>query len=803
MRNGDFSSILTGRTLGTDPLGRPIMENAIYDPSTQRVVGSAVIRDPFPGNIIPVSRFDPVAAKIQALIPLPTAPGNINNFQQVYPGRTSKGIPSIKIDHNISPAAKVSFYYSSYQALSGIANPAVGSDGLPPPITAANTNHMTTPTARLNGDYSVTPTLLIHAGVGIVRQLANQLAIDSVTMYDAVGQLGLVGSATNPAGFPRITGLSSAFGGVSISMGPANINHYYGEKPTAVASATWIRNGHTYKLGGEWRKDAFTDRNTRGSQGVYNFSNIESGLPSTNGQNLGGGAVGFPYASFLLGAVDTASLTSPQDPQVRKTAWALFIQDNWKITRKLTLDYGLRWDLQSALSELHDRFSELGPNTPNPSAGGLLGAVVYDGYGPGKCNCSFAKTYPYAVGPRLGVAYQIDAKTVLRAGWGITYAQTPQYNFITNTPIVGDGFNQLVYNPVSYGDPAVTLRTGLQYSQADLYPTTLNPGIRPSPGQINSPPYYLDPNGGRPPRVNQWSIGVQREITSNLLVEAAYVGNRGVWEQANSLIDLNALTPQKIAAAGLDINNAADRTLLTSRLDSALAQTRGFKAPYAGYPLSLTVAQTLRPFPQFGTIPVLWAPLGKNWYDSLQTKVTKRYSHGLDLTAAFTWQKELDLGSDSQSGAVIAINDVFNRANQKTLSPNSQPFVFVTGFNYQAPAFSHNKLLRAVTRDWTVGGILRYQSGLPILVPASNNTLSSILFRGTFENRVPGQPLFLQDLNCHCFDPNKTFLLNPKAWSDPAPGQWGTAAPYYNDYRYQRRPAESLSSAASSGCASK
>ena len=293
--------------------------------------------------------------------------------------------------------------------------------------------------------------------------------------------------------------------------------------------------------------------------------------------------------------------------------------------------------------------------------------------------------------------------------------------------------------------------------------------------------------------MNQWSIGIQREITANLLVEAAYVGNRGVWDQANSLIDLNAVKPERLAAAGLDITNAADRTLLTSRLDSAVAQARGFKAPYAGYPLSLTVAQTLRPFPQFGTIPVLWAPLGKNWYDSLQVKVTKRYSHGLDFTAAFTWQKELDQGSDSQNGGVIAINDVFNRANQKTLSPNSQPLVFVTGFNYQVPAMTHNKWLRAAVRDWTIGGILRYQSGLPILVPASNNALSSILFRSTFQNRVPGQPLYLQDLNCHCFDPNKTFVLNPKAWTDAAPGQWGTSAAFYNDYRYQRRPAESVS----------
>jgi hypothetical protein len=789
MRNGDFSAILTGRALGTDPLGRTIAENTIYDPASGRTVNGVVVRDPFVGNIIPKSRFDPVAAKIQALLPAPTKSGLVNNFEQVYPGQTTKSIPSVKIDHSFNDKSRMSFYYTHYHSASGIADAKVGSDGLPPPLTAANTNIMSTPTFRLSYDYSVTPTLLVHAGAGFLRQLANQLALASVVNYDAVGQLGFKGSATDPAGFPRITGLSSSYGGLSISMGPANVNHYYLEKPTAVLSVTLVHDKHTYKIGADFRIDGFTDRNVRGSQGVLNLSATESGLPSTDGQNLGGGSVGFPYASFLLGSVNNASVSSPQ---LRKSAWALFIQDSWKITRRLTLDYGLRWDLQGALREIHYRTSEFGPNTPNPSAGGLLGAVVYEGFGPGRCNCNFTQVYPYAIGPRLGLAYQFSPKTVIRAGWGLSYGSTPQYNFITNTPIVGVGYNQLVFFPTSFGDPAVTLQGGLPYTHADMYPTTLDPGIRPSPGQINSPPYLLDHNGGRPLRVNQWSIGLQREITKNLVIEAAYVGNRSVWDQANSMVDLNALTPQRLKSFGLDIGTAADRTLLSSRLSSA-AQARGFKLPYAGYPTSLTVAQSLRPYPQYGTIPVLWAPLGNTWYDSLQAKATKRYSHGLDLTSTFTWQKELVLGSDTQGGSNATVNDVFNRPNQKTISPSSLPFVFSSGFNYQAPAWGRNRALKMMLRDWTVGGILRYQSGLPILVPAAQNTLASVLFRGTFANRVPGQPLFLQDLNCHCFDPNTTFVLNPKAWSDPALGQWGTSAVYYNDYRYARRPSESLS----------
>ena len=106
--------------------------------------------------------------------------------------------------------------------------------------------------------------------------------------------------------------------------------------------------------------------------------------------------------------------------------------------------------------------------------------------------------------------------------------------------------------------------------------------------------------------------------------------------------------------------------------------------------------------------------------------------------------------------------------------------------------WGRNKILSYVVRDWQIGAILNYASGFPILSPLAQNNLSTLLFRGTFANRVPGVPLFTHDLNCGCFDPNKTFVLNPNAWTDPAPGQWGTAAPYYNDYRGRRRPQESL-----------
>ncbi|MEO8592595.1 MAG: TonB-dependent receptor [Candidatus Solibacter sp.] len=778
-RNGDFGAILTGRNLGTDQIGRAILENTIYNPGTTRVQNGFVVRDPFPNNVIPRNQIDPTAAKIQSYIPAATRAGQTNNFEQMGATERLNEITSIKIDHSFSTRNKLSFYDHYYRTK--FANN--GADGLPEPITSLRHGLARTHTVRITNDYSITPTFLLHAGVGMVRQRIPDQAVDGVLNYDSLKELGLKGAVG--LGFPRITGLSGSQGGMSLGMGVTNAQVYYADKPSANFALSWVRGNHSYKLGGEWHRDIFANKNRNGSYGSYSFATTQTTLPSTQGQSLGGGSIGFAYASFLLGAANGGSISNASDPQYRKEAYGLFIQDSWKVTRRLTLDYGLRWDYLSAMHELWDRITAFAPNTRNPAAGNLFGATAYEGSGPGRCNCRFANTYPYALGPRLGAAYQLNAKTVLRGGAGITYARTADYNYMG--PFSGVGYNTLNFSTTSFGDPALTFGSGMQYNNSDLYSSSFDPGLRPRAGQVEAPSAYTDRNGGRPPRTFQWSLSVQREIFKNLSVDAAYVGNRGAWFEANGLVDLNAITPARLQAFGLDINNANDRTLLTSRLDSTLAASRGFnKLPYAGYPASSTVAQSLRPYPQFTGVGTRLAPLGRTWYDSLQVKVNKRFSHGLELTSAFTWQKELS--------TLGPTNDVFNRANQKGLDGSSQPFQFVTSFNYTTPKFGHNRALRLATGGWTTSGVLRYASGALIGVPGSSNALSSLLFRGTRMNRVEGQPLVTADLNCHsCYDPQKDFVLNPKAWSDAAAGQWGYSAAYYNDYRDMRHPDEQLS----------
>ena len=236
------------------------------------------------------------------------------------------------------------------------------------------------------------------------------------------------------------------------------------------------------------------------------------------------------------------------------------------------------------------------------------------------------KTYPYAFGPRVGVSYQINPKTVLRGGWGITYAQTGLGQADGGSTLGAGGWNTFNFQSPAYGEPGALLRTGLVYNRDALFQVNNDAGIRPSPGQVDSPPQWIHPDAGKMPKLNQWSISLQREITRDVVVDVAYVGNRGDGFTANNLINLNAISDERLRSFGLDLNNAADRALLNARMDSALAASRGFnKLPYASFSGANTVAQSLRPFPQFGTIQSLGVPLGESKYDSLQVKANKRY----------------------------------------------------------------------------------------------------------------------------------------------------------------------------------
>jgi Carboxypeptidase regulatory-like domain/TonB dependent receptor len=797
-REGNFSQALTGLVVGTDPLGRPILQNEIYDPNSQTVYNGQVIRNPFPNNTIPESEMDSVALKVQNLIPLPNQPGLVNNYLNTYVNPTLTMIPSLKMDYQISSTSKLSGYWSRTSTSTPNNGP------FPVPITTAVPSSIVANTVRLNFDQTLTPTMLLHFGVGLVYLDDDE----PVQSYNPATGIGLTG--TNTDLFPSIQDLCVSNGtactgqGGMAGMGPGIAARIINTKPTAATSLTWVRGNHTYKFGGEMIVEGYQGNNQTYANGWLDFSATESGLPSTNGQALNGGTPGFPYASFLLGAVDSGFDAVPSTSRLGSHALSGFAQDSWKVTRKITFDYGLRYDFESYLKEGYGMIPYFSASTPNPAAGDLPGAVAFNGYGPGHCNCNLAHNYPFAFGPRLGLAYQFAPKTVFRAGAGVSYYTTS--DDALNAYSTG---SEYTYAAPAFGTPAFTMAQGMPYKIS--WPN-FNPGQVPLPGTISSPAQQIDPNAGKPARIFSWSVGIQREIVPDLMVEAAYVGNRGAYWNSAYLSCLNCLTPQALAAHGLSLNNPADLTLLGLPLDSPAAIAAGFGPPYSGFPLSSSVSQSLRPFPQFGCICNMhWAPDGDSWYNSLQAKATKRVSHGIEFQSSFTWSKSFAEGTEGDvstlSPVTPATNDVFNHAQNRYLSGLDQPFLFVFAGTYTTPRTAGsgllgNKFVGWLASNWQVSAVLRYSSGLPIMSPTATNGLAQLLFRqtgavgttgGTYMDRVPGVPLYTVDINCHCYNPNTTFVLNPAAWVNPGPGQWGTAAAYYDNYRYQRRPAENMS----------
>jgi hypothetical protein len=819
-RNGDFRAAVTAagdKNLGVDPLGRPIIANTIYDPATPQVAPNGqIVTDPFPNNTIPQARFDPVSKKIQSLMPQPfcvggppcNAAGVVNNWQNTELGKRDSEIPSLKLDELLGPKDKLSFYWS--RTLTYCLT-CYGFDGLAQPISYTFGGAIYTHRERLNYDRTITPTILLHVGAGFD---ADDLGRPSVTQdYDICGQLGLCSAAfVRPITFPYSSGLSDpqagGFGSSTQFLGPIPRTDSLYQQFESIASLTWVKANHTFKFGGELRNGGTYTQNFSKAQFYWssaqtampylvNYSTLVNTSIGTSTANIGANHIGLPYASFLLGALDTANIDPYSDVRYGKHQLGFYAQDSWKVTRKLTLDLGLRYDYSTYYHEQYGRSPNLASNVPNPTAGGYLGAVTYEA----TCHCSFARNYPWAFGPRLGIAYQVLPKTVLRGGFAIVYTGSgingANGSAAANAPL----------GPPSPGQPLMTWGQGVTVNGAPLTLAQIawpnfDPGFYPIQGLIpGAGPQVYDPEAGRPARQYQWSFSIQREVMRDLVVEASYIGNRGIWWSSSlappgsgPLVNYNYLSRAILNRNGLSLNNPADLATLLAPIGIPAAGRFQNKLPFPNFPLTATVAQSLRPFPQFNAgLGVISAPLGNTWYDSLQVSANKRFSHGLQFTFGFTWQKSLDtLGGTP---------DVQNLALAKSISSLDQPLVTRASVTYTLPKLGPRVVSYAV-RDWFLNGFVYYASGIPLLSPTANATnypanlalatINNLTFQAPGRQvRVPGQPLYLKDLNCHCFDPNTTIVLNPAAWTNPGPGQYGGAY-YYSDFRGPRRPVENL-----------
>ncbi len=498
-QNGDFSAISANGTcslcaangipttpLGVDALGRPMYANEIYDPTTRGInpANGLGYANPFPGNIIPKSDFSASSLAFQALFPQPQNSSLVNNYNGNILSHRYTAIPSIKIDQVISSKDKVSFYWSRINTQSQVATPYGNADGLPEEIGGYRGTFIPSYTTRLNYDRTISPTILLHLGAGYYHTSFSDRAPFLTFNPSAFDLSGFVQDRQ----FPSVTGMCVAapFGAVGCSGygGMQNIGtagqiqgQNYEEKPSFNANATWVRGSHTFKLGAElYLEQVYTGA----FSGVTLATASPAGTPVATAQpfiptfSLNGYSQGFNYASFLLG--DYASTTQAPNEFTRAghQQWGLFIQDSWKVTRKLTLNYGVRWDYASPEHEQYGRWGQLNPNAPNANADGELGATQYAS----TCNCAFYKpAYPYGIGPRLGVAYQITPKTVFRGGWGLNY------QFVGNPAGATIGTNG-VY-PLAGINPYVNIATPGAIVQP-TWPVT-DPNIYPPPGTVGVP----------------------------------------------------------------------------------------------------------------------------------------------------------------------------------------------------------------------------------------------------------------------------------------------------------------------------
>ena len=828
-RNGDFSNLLTAESRlittsggnATDALGRTIASGTIFDPDSQAVAAAngRSYRNPFPGNIIPASRFDPIALKVLALIPQPLGANFqrglvTNNYQAPFDTSRRSYIPSIKVDQNLGSKGRVSFY--SAETYSRTPRTTTGADAFPDLITASAASETAGTTMRLNYDYTATPRLLLHFGVGWNDTDFTLEA--AVKDFNALATLGLKGQTTARY-FPRIvTGVSTneAAGGLT-TLGTLFPARSFERRPSGNVSANYVTGGHTYKFGAEYRLEKFPDYGLANTQGTYTFGANMTEQPSLQGITTNQGFDGFEFASFMLGGMSANSLAAPIALGTKKSQMGIYVQDTWKVTRKLTFDYGLRWDYGTYAREQYGRNGSIGLAIANPSASGRLGARQFEA----TCSCSFARNYPYGVGPRLGMSYQINERTVLRAGLGVVYNATSTAAGATSNTAASNSF------PNNSGQTTGLFRDGMPASVRAVWPS-FDPGVGQSPGTVINMPALLDPNAGRPARLLQFNVGLQRELTRNTVVEVSYVGNRGVWwatpATANNLAPLNALNQNTLTSRGFnDFTSATEAALLTtlvSNLTPAQKSTlasRGITGiPYTDFPIGQTVRQSLLDYPQYtaptgSTSGLTGAPLGNTWYDSLQVNVTQRFSHGLSFNLNYNYSKNLD--------TTTSVSDVFNRQLSKNLSLWDQPTQIRLAGQYVIPqlrnsglAMLSNRFVSYALSDWGLGVYLEYKSATVLNRPSSNGTTPLSLFLGRgpggaqLKKDASGNPMnpwsvnwvdysgTLRtdpiDVNCKCYDPTKTQVLNPNAWENIPNGQWGADQSSIRYYRGVRTPLE-------------
>ena len=713
MKNGDFSSLLGAGGTSTDNAGNPVsfVKGMIFDPTSTVFLGATPItRTPFPGNVIPMSRFNPAFAKVMQLYPNPNEPvitGTQPTNDYFYDTTGVQGIhqADVRLDYRASSKDQL-FGSLSWANTHKHSNPPFGPIGDDTGQIGTDEYDLTR-NAQVSYTRVWTPTVVTESRVGFSRLAAARR--DPVSTTDEFSAFGIGGYnpttvAQNNGGLP-IIGLS---GYSPIGSGTWMPTVEYDNTWDLIQNVSMNKGSHALKVGGEWRQVKFPFLQVADPRGSITFSPNETAFPSAKSSSLGanvGALTGDAMASALLGVVDTSAVSSVNWTLSERRAWAFFFQDDWKVSSRLTVNLGLRYELwtptgatfgDQANFVLGNPTSTLyiptgnEQNTPLPAAFATLYPNV---------NVVRGQSNEYLIpwdkkdfGPRIGLAYKITDKTVFRAGWGIFYGGEENEGSLPNRGNNPPNNATVTYqrNPgissyVGISDPACT--------GCDWMPNGLSSGFPYAP--LNSPEPvsfkgiqtdYLNP------LVYKWNASIQRQLPWSLGIEVGYMGNHQAHQKSSGDTDTYA-------------NIGTTNSAITS-------STQMYIQPACPPPTCANV----------GTGLYMTTSNGWGNYDAMTARAEKRMSNGLQFTASYTWGHAL-----TNTGSLLSGNNAPGnlRAPDQTNWNKSYSQAgwdirqsFVASFNYMLPfgkgqPIGHNLkgIEETIAGGWALNGILTLHTG--------------------------------------------------------------------------------------------
>ena len=792
MRSGDFSELLT------DPfvLSRIPGGIQIYDPRQP-----SNTRQPFPGNIIPQSAFDPAGFAILQFFPLPNRPGVHDNFvSSVVVPNVSNQI-TVKTDFVLTEKQRLTFSFSrrDNERIAG------GIPRLPLPFVEAFSvwnQTFRSNIGRLQHDYTISSSLLNHFNLGYTYYDVGNL---NTTYGFDTSSLGIPRSATSNLAFPLIDFVGRSNDPnhplFSIDIGGVDFTDRLRDAALEIGDfVTYIRGKHTFKVGASLRLAQFNVQQSLHPGGRFGFHEDQT---ARDGDPNSGSAI----ASLITGATEWSFTENNSfDPAFRQMSQSYFIQDDIKLTQKLTVNVGLRYDLPGQRKEAKNRYRSFDPEAINPAInrpGALVGAA-----GQGGVQAEFESLSPtdYSnIGPRLGAAYAFNNRTVIRGGIGLYYAPI-LYGVGGGGTIKG---GTIGYNVDSLFTPGAFRQTPANQFLSNYRPLTQ---VDPNSQYIGDlgvvlPFFDKDFKTGR---TLQYTVDLQRELPYNFVASIGYIGHRADRLRSN-FGRFNAL-PLDALRLGFPILNTNINDVTAQQ--RAYASSVGVTIPANGNAVynnfNGTVAQALRPFPQYGTnIDNFLESRGESEYNAVQAKFERRFAQGFQFGLSYTFSKLMTNASEDILGGGNALSGVlqnpFDTESLKTVSTTNSPHVFVANFLAEIPFgkgkayFNQGGFVNALLGGWQVSGIFRYQAGVPLVFAidpdyGQGNFLSLAGYNGNLRPNLTGQDIGAAracNQNVRA-DVGRQFVLNCLAFSAPpnfaAPpeflvnGQLNPAyAAYYSD----------------------